>query len=153
MCTSQPSMLLVSGLWNSAPTFRMIPMSKECPFVEGIYDARQKVLVLMSPITKDTLHMVPRLDDNGQRKFVKGTRDYQEQRITLATFQEYYVSKPEEIVEAVKKLAINPEFDIDQFMNPPVPDAKPEMKVVKDPDPVDEALPPVMDGVSEPKAE
>ena len=46
------NMLLIKSNWNDGETFRMIPLTIDCPYVECIYDPKQKVLVLISKITK-----------------------------------------------------------------------------------------------------
>ena len=32
------SMMVIKSDWNNQPTFKMIPLSKDCPYIEGIYD-------------------------------------------------------------------------------------------------------------------
>jgi len=58
-------MTLVTSNWNGQTTFRLIPISLEAAFSEGIYDPSDKVLVLMSKHVKESVHLIPRLDDNG----------------------------------------------------------------------------------------
>ncbi len=89
------NMLLVKSSWNEDQTFRMIPLSMDCPYVECIWDPGTKVFVVISRITKTTLHMLPKLDDNGDPAPLKTKRPngrmVKEERRTIETFQEFYL--------------------------------------------------------------
>lgn len=116
-------MLLVTSLWQNQKSFRLIPFTNDCPFSEGIYDPGSKVLVLMSNIRKQTVHMLPKLNDDGDAIPVKTKRPgssppYKEQRVTLETFSEYYISEKDEIESAIEMLAINPDFNYKQYTSP-----------------------------------
>jgi hypothetical protein len=139
MCVDNPSMLLITAEWNERNSFKMIPMTKDCPFSEGIFDINTKVLAMMSWQSKDSIHLVPRLDDDGELITAKKARQcgkrYKEQRITLDTFVEYYVSVPEEVRDFIKRVAINAhKFDFEQYLKADpkllseVPGSKPETK-------------------------
>ena len=115
-------MTLVTSNWNGQTTFRLIPISLEAAFSEGIYDPLDKVLVLMSKHVKESVHLIPRLDDNGDPVPLKKPRsngkNYKEQRITLQTYTEYYVTEKDEIKEIVTKLADNASsFPLKQFLD------------------------------------
>ena len=117
----EPSMMLITSEWNQKNSFRLIPMTKDSPFSEGIYDPSTSVLALMSCHSKESLHMVPRLDDHGDplrpKKVRPGKQTHQEQRVSIDTFLEYYVSKKEEIINIVERLAMNSDtFDYKQFL-------------------------------------
>ena len=60
-------MMLVSGNWGPYKTFKMIPVSTECPYIEAIFDPSSKILAVISKEKKPTYHMVPKLDDNGDQ--------------------------------------------------------------------------------------
>ena len=98
-----------------------MPVSKDCPFSEGLYDPDSRVLVLMSADRKQTFHMVPKLDDNGDPMRAKAKRhngkEYREERKTLETYSEHYISEKEEIEEAIKDHAINASsFNYSKYM-------------------------------------
>jgi hypothetical protein len=122
MSSSNLTMKLITTNWQNQKSFRLIPVSNDCPYSEGIYDPDSKVLVLMSVIRKETFHMVPRLDDNGDMAPVKGAprkngKPYKEERKTLETFTEYYIQEKAEIEEAIKELAVNAAtYDYDQYL-------------------------------------
>ena len=104
-------MLLISSVFADKKSFRLIPMTNDSPFSEGIYDIESKVLVLMSNRTKESFHLVPKLDDNGDMVKASKARPngklYREERRSLDTFTEYYVMEKEEIIDMIKRLADN----------------------------------------------
>jgi hypothetical protein len=68
----QKTMMLINSVWNEQPTFKLMPISNESPYVECIYDPESKVFVVISKTKKTTLHMLPELDSYGVR--VTGTK-------------------------------------------------------------------------------
>lgn len=116
------SMMLVTGSWGNNKTFKLIPVSPDCPYNEAIFDRDSKVLALIGKEKKQSMHMVAKLDDNGDVKRMKigrrdNGKDYAEERKTLETYYEYYIENPEEIMSIVDLFAINAEtFDFTQYM-------------------------------------
>jgi hypothetical protein len=118
----EKTMLLVTSVWQSKKCFRLIPVTQTCPYSEGIYDPDSKVLVMMSGFRKQSFHMVPKLNENGDPSKTKAPRPngktYQEQRVALETFEEFYISEKQEIENLINMIAINAEtFDYKQYMN------------------------------------
>ena len=118
---SEKTMILVKSTWNDKQTFRTIPVSENCPYVECIWDPEQKVFVVISKIAKTTLHMLPKLDDNGDPAPLKvqrpNGRRVKEERKTIETFQEYYVEDRDAIKYIVENMCANAEgFDYSQFL-------------------------------------
>lgn len=115
-------MMLVTGAWGQTKTFKMIPLTPDAPYNEAIYDRDSKVLALIGKEKKQSMHMVAKLDDNGDVKRMKigrreNGKDYAEERKTLETYYEYYVETPEEIKEIINLLAVNADsFDYKQYM-------------------------------------
>jgi len=123
---SQNSMILVQSSWQESQTFRLVPITNECPYVECILDPATKVFVVISKIVKTSLHMIPRLDDNGDAMSVKGQRPngrtVKEERKTVDTFQEYYVEDKTAMEEIIKLVAINAKtFDYKKFLVEEIP--------------------------------
>jgi hypothetical protein len=116
----KPTMLLYSSSWDNQATFRLMPIEPECPFTEVIFDPASKRLVIFSKDSKDSLHMIPKLDDNGDPMPYKNNKEkYRQQRITIKTYNEYYLSTPEEITNFIKQVATNgSEFDYNKFILP-----------------------------------
>lgn len=103
--------MIIKSDWNNQPTFKMIPLSKDCPYIEGIYDPQSKVLALIGLTKKSVFHMMPKLDDNGDvitRKIrTEGSKAHKEERRTVETFQEYYLIDVDDIKAFVKLFAMN----------------------------------------------
>ena len=111
---SDKTMMLVESTWQDTKTFKMIPVSNDCPYVECIYDPSSKVFVIISKVTKTSLHMLPKLDEYG--KAVTGNRGAKQERRSIDTFQEYYIEEKDSIVEVVNLFAVNAKkFDITKF--------------------------------------
>lgn len=118
---SQNSMILVQSTWQDSQTFRLIPVTLDCPYVECILDPATKVFVVIAKINKTSLHMIPRLDDNGDPLHVKGARPngrtVREERKTIDTFQEFYIEDTIAIKDLIHLFAINAKtFDFEAFM-------------------------------------
>jgi hypothetical protein len=120
-------MLLITSSWGPAKTFKMIPVSKDCPYNECIFDVQQKVLAIISKESKESLHMLPRLTETGDIQRLKigkkeNGKDYAEERKALVTFYEYYLEDKTEIEEFIKKFAVNSEnFNYKQYMDLEIP--------------------------------
>jgi len=115
-------MLLISSSWKEGKTFKMIPTTKDCPFVECIYDTQLQVLAIIGTITKDTFHMVPKMDANGdyeKRKVPAANGNpFKEERKLLETFQEYYLEERTDIENFIKMFAVNAEsFNYTQYLD------------------------------------
>jgi hypothetical protein len=109
-------MMLVQSTWNDKQTFRMIPITESCPYVECIMDPDTKVFVIISKIRKTSLHMLPKLDEYGQA--VTGTKGMKQERHKIEVFQEFYVEDTSAIEEVIKQFAVNAKkFDYKKFMS------------------------------------
>ena len=85
--------MLVVQEHRGMPTFSMIRTTETCPFVECIYVPDLKQLAIISTIQKDTFHLFPRLDDNGDVVNAKARKvagkNYREERKQIKTFYGY----------------------------------------------------------------
>lgn len=121
------SMLLITSSWGAAKTFKMIPIDKECPYNECIFDVQSKVLAIVSKESKESLHMLPKLTDTGDVMRLKigkkdNGKDYAEERKALVTFYEYYIETESEIVDFIQKFAKNAsDFDYKKYIALEVP--------------------------------
>lgn len=104
-------MMLVVQEHAGHPTFSLIRTKENCPFVECIYVPDGKQLAIISTIQKDTFHLFPKLDDNGDVEKAKGNRvtskTYKEERKAIKTFYEYTLTNDDDIVAFVEKFADN----------------------------------------------
>jgi hypothetical protein len=111
----EKNMMLVRSEWSGKPSFRTVPMTANCPYVECIFDPESKVFVIISKTKRNTLQMLPKLDEYGQP--LTGTKGAKQERHKLEVFQEYYISDAESIKSFIKAIAVNPDFDYLSFMN------------------------------------
>lgn len=114
-------MMIVSSLWNDTKSFRLIPITNDCPYVECIFDVNLQVLVVISKNKKQSYHMLPKLDDNGDgiktRSKRSNGKDFKEERRLVDSFQEYYIIDPANIITFIDKFAENSNnFDYKQFI-------------------------------------
>jgi hypothetical protein len=118
----QKSMLLVTAPWKNTKTFKLIPISADCPYNEMIYDRQERILAIIGKEKKQSLHMLTKLNDQGDPIPVKSGRrangnPYAEERKTLETFYEYYVENPEEIQNMINMFAFNADtFEFQQYL-------------------------------------
>jgi hypothetical protein len=116
------TMMLVTAPWKNKKTFKLISISPLCPYNEMIYDRDERILAIISKEKKQSLHMLTKLNDQGDPIPVKSGRrvngnTYAEERKTLETFYEYYVENPEEIKEMINLFGYNADtFDYNQYL-------------------------------------
>ena len=110
---SKNSMILVKSEFQGKQTFKMLPISQAAPYAECIFDKDSGVFVIISKIRKTGLHMLPKLDDNGDPAEIKGGKTrknggrIKEERRTFETFYEFYIEDIKSIEEVVNMLAVN----------------------------------------------
>jgi hypothetical protein len=111
--SNQPSMRAVSSVWGDAKTFRFIPITEDCPYLEAIYAPDTKILVLISKVIKTSYHMVPVLDDHGDpipaKKKRPNGKNFKEERKAMETFQEYYILDQNEQIQFINMICENAE--------------------------------------------
>ena len=117
----EQSMMLTSSNWGPHKTFKLIPVTPDCPYVEAIFDPTSKILAVISKVSKQSFHMIPKLDDNGDPIKVKigkrsNGKDFKEQRSLMQTNAEYYISDKADIETLIKGFAINADsFDYNVY--------------------------------------
>lgn len=125
---NKKSMVLITTPWrNGTKSFSLVPISQDCPYSEAFYDVDRKFLVIMGKELKDALHMVAKLDDNGDPELTKKPRPadqdgrinpYKEERRILPANREYIIINKEEIIEMVELMASNSNFfDFKKYLN------------------------------------
>ena len=108
-------MMLVQATWQDKQTFRMIPISESCPYVECIFDPGTKVFVIISKIKRTSLQMLPKLDEYGQP--VTGAKGHKEERNKIEVFQEFYIEDKTAVDSLIEIFAVNARtFDYKSFM-------------------------------------
>lgn len=120
------TMMLYTSYWGEQKTFKLMPITKDCPFVEGIYDKSTGMLVIIGKEKKEGFHMVPKLDDHGRPmpigkapKTSPGLEQaFKQERRALETYPEYYLMELEEIENFISQFALNSEtFSYKKHLN------------------------------------
>ena len=120
---SEKSMMLVQSSWQESQTFRMIPITESCPYVECIFDPGTKVFVIISKIKRTSLQMLPKLDEYGQPG--TGSKGRKEERHKVEVFQEFYIEHASAVKDLVELFAVNAKaFDYNQFLGIEAPAKK-----------------------------
>jgi hypothetical protein len=115
------NMMLISSAFRGVKSFSMIPVTQDCPYVEAMFDPTSGILAVISKVKKQAMHMVPRLDENGQPIRLKSPnmeagKTVKEQRVQIETFSEIYITEKEEILQFIYMFAVNAEqFDVAPF--------------------------------------
>jgi hypothetical protein len=90
-------------------------VSEASPYVECIFDPESKVFVVISKQKRNTLQMLPKLDEYGQP--ITGTKGMKQERHKLEVFQEYYISDVESIKDLINLVVVNKDFNYLSFVN------------------------------------
>lgn len=101
-------MMIYRSKWNDKSTFRMLPLTAECPYNEIIFDPEQKILAIVGKEKKEKPMMLPRLNDKGDiipAKRPNTDTSWQEQRVMLNTYYEYYIEDMSDIIALVKLMS------------------------------------------------
>ena len=95
-----------------------------------MFDPASGILAVISKVMKQSYHMVPKLDDNGDPQRLKTPnqqtgKTVKEERRLVDTFSEFYLNDKADIETFIHMFAVNAtEFDYTQFMNIDVKETK-----------------------------
>jgi hypothetical protein len=115
------NMMLVNSTFRNAKSFTLIPVSNDSPYVEAMFDPASGILAVISKVMKQSYHMVPKLDDNGEPMRLKTPnpqtgKTVKEERRLVDTFSEFYLSDRADIDTFIHTFAINADhFKIEDF--------------------------------------
>ena len=118
------TMMLIKSAFGSMKSFKLMPISNDCPYVECLFSPAEKILVCIGKYMKGSYHMVPKLDDNGDEIPVKGKpranqKGIKEERRLVDTCSEHYVITEDEIRDLINMFCVNPDaINIDEFFLP-----------------------------------
>jgi hypothetical protein len=106
------NMMLCTSAFRNVKSFSLVPVTKDCPYVESMFDPTSGILAVITNIKKESFHMVSRLDSNGQPVRLKVPnketgKTVKEQRVAVDTFSEFYITEKEEIENFINLFAIN----------------------------------------------
>jgi hypothetical protein len=111
-------MLLVTAPFGDAglKTFKLMPISSDCPFNEAVFNNDYNVLAVISKEKKTSHFMVEKLTEEGLPELNKKQTAYKKQRVTLDKYYEYYITEKQEIIDFVEMVAFNSDtFDYTAF--------------------------------------
>ena len=105
------NMMLVNSTFRNAKSFTLIPVSMDSPYTEAMFDPASGILAVISKVMKQSYHMVPKLDDNGEPMRLKTPnpqtgKTVKEERRLVDTFSEFYLSDRADIDTFIHTFAI-----------------------------------------------
>jgi hypothetical protein len=115
------NMMLVHSSFRNAKSFTLIPVSADSPYVEAMFDPQSSILAVISKVMKQSYHMVPKLNDDGQPIRLKSPnqetgKTVKEERRLVDTFSEFYLSDKKDIETFIHMFAVNAsDFDYKEF--------------------------------------
>ena len=102
--------MLIQSAFKNVKSFSLISVSKDCPYIEALYDPTSSVLAVITKEKKNTFHMVPKLKEDGNPNGNK------RQRVQIQTYGEYYITDKSDIIDFVSIFSINVDFDYKKYM-------------------------------------
>jgi len=115
---------------NSKVTFKMIPITKDCPYLEAIYHPVYHGLGVVGKFKKKEPVMMPILDKWGQQT-IKDGKVLQDRRM-IDSWHEYLLMTKEEVTDFIKMFADNADtFDYQQFFPTESQESKPVVTEMK----------------------
>jgi hypothetical protein len=129
--TNTKSMLLVKGTIAfenvSKATFKMVPLTKDCPYLEAIYHPIYHGLGIVGKYKKKEYVMMPTIDKFGV-PIMKDGKPLQERRM-MDSWHEYLLMTKDEVIDFIGNFAVNAEsFNYKQFF--PSEEVAPKNEVV-----------------------
>ena len=96
------NMMLVNSTFRNAKSFTLIPVSLDSPYTEAMFDPASGILAVISKVMKQSYHMVPKLNDDGEPIRLKTPnqqtgKTVKEERRLVDTFSEFYLSDKADI--------------------------------------------------------
>ena len=113
--------MLMTSAFRNVKSFSLFPVSNDCPYVEAMYDPTSGILAVISKVRKQSFHMLPRLNEEGEPQRLrvpnKATgKTVKEQRVSMDTFSEFYITEKEEIFYFINIFGIKSDsFDYKKF--------------------------------------
>ena len=115
------NMMLVKSVFRNVNSFTLIPVSLDSPYTEAMFDPASGILAVISKVMKQSYHMVPKLNDDGEPIRLKSPnqqtgKTVKEERRLVDTFSEFYLTDKADIDTFIHMFAVNAEsFDYAKF--------------------------------------
>ena len=107
-------------------SFRLIPATNNCPYLDVVYWKDKKVLEVVLPFKKNEYNVFVKLNDNGdpeeRKQPVKdaqgNVKRFKEERKMTEVMMNFYITEKEEIDKFVSAVALNAEeYDYKKYLN------------------------------------
>ena len=82
----EKSMMLVKSSFGPMKSFKLMPISNDCPFVECLFSPSEKIMVILSKVKKQSYHMVAKLYNHVYSNIFGGLKLYPEKFEILVFF-------------------------------------------------------------------
>ena len=93
---------------STLPTFRLLPLTSECPYLACEMDVSNNVFVILCKEKKNDLEVIPAMSETGEPKRNKAGAQMLERR-TIENYFELHINEPESIIAFIKNIAVNGE--------------------------------------------
>ena len=120
----EKSMMIVACTWQKKPSFKLVSLSKDCPYNEMMYDLDDKVLAIISKELKSKPHLIGKVNGKGQAlqsydKNKKGEKVAVPlyERVVMDMYYKYYIEGIKDIKALVEHFAINPEHEMIEMLD------------------------------------
>lgn len=108
-------MLITVPFTQQEKSFRLIPITKDSPFLDVVYWKDKKVLEVLLPFKKNDYNMFHKLDENGdpEKRKIPGKdqngnpKIFKEERKLTEVMMNYYIIEQTEIISFIEAVAIN----------------------------------------------
>lgn len=122
-------MFLYASKLQGVDTFRLMPISNDCPYMVGVFVPQTQHLIFESVAVRENLHLVKVLDDQGDEAKSKKPRtttdptngqpvtiNYREKQMLMRDPSEYYITEKEDVEKMINTIAVNAsEFDFKKY--------------------------------------
>jgi hypothetical protein len=127
------NMMLINSTFRNMKSYSLIPISVECPYVEAMYDPSSGIMAVITKVKKESFHMVPKLNSDGQPVRLKTPnkqtgKTIKEERVSVDTFSEFYIVNKEDLESFISIFAVNAQsfnyksfhVDVDKVKTSPI---------------------------------
>jgi hypothetical protein len=99
-------MIVYATYLDEVKTFRMMPITNDCPYNEVIYDPTTNVLAIISKEFKQKPQMLPKMKSTNMVSTAFGS-DQEYVREMMDTYYEYYMDDTDDIKGFIEYFALN----------------------------------------------
>lgn len=119
------SMMIINMEWDNHSTFRMIPITEECPYIDAVFNLAERILIIYNKEFKEKPVTMVKLSSNGTPITLHAADknnpvSYAEERVLMNSYYEYYIKDVNDIQEFIKLVAINPQHPAASVITDPI---------------------------------